>query len=92
MSREKSDEELRKIQVTGGSTYIISLPKNWIDQMGLKRSSVVSIIQRDDMSLSIQPKGIESPERVKKVIIAIKQGEKPESVVRRLSLILHQRL
>ncbi len=84
MSREKSDEELRKIQVTGGSTYIISLPKAWIDQMGLKRSSVVSIIQRDDMSLSIQPKGIESPERVKKVIIVIQLGEKPESVVRRL--------
>ncbi len=84
MSREKSDEELRKIQVTGGSTYIISLPKTWIDKMGLKRSSVVSIIQRDDMSLSIQPKGIESPERVKKVIIVIKQGEKPGSVVRRL--------
>ncbi|MCX6655840.1 MAG: phosphate uptake regulator PhoU [Candidatus Bathyarchaeota archaeon] len=84
MSREKSNEELRKIQVTGGSTYIISLPKTWIDKMGLKRSSVVSIIQRDDMSLSIQPKGIESPERVKKVIIVIKQGEKPDSVVRRL--------
>jgi len=84
VSREKSDEELRKIQVTGGSTYIISLPKAWIDQMGLKRSSVVSIIQRDDMSLSIQPKGIDSPERVKKVIIVIQLGEKPESVVRRL--------
>ena len=84
LSREKSNEELRKIQVTGGSTYIISLPKTWIDQMGLKRSSVVSIVQRDDMSLCIQPKGIESPERVKKVIIVIQQGEKPESVVRRL--------
>jgi phosphate uptake regulator len=84
MSREKSSEELRKIQVTGGSTYIISLPKTWIAQMGLKRSSVVSIVQRDDMSLCIQPKGIESPERVKKVIITIHQGEKPDSVVRRL--------
>jgi phosphate uptake regulator len=84
VSREKSDEELRKIQVTGGSTYIISLPRTWIDKMGLKRSSVVSITQRDDMSLCIQPKGIESPDRVKKVIIVIQQGEKPESVVRRL--------
>ncbi len=77
-------EELRKIQVTGGSTYIISLPKNWVDHMGLKRGSVVSVLQRDDMSLSIQPKGLVSPERVKKVIITIKQNEKPDSVVRRL--------
>ena len=60
------------------------MPKTWIDQMGLKRSSVVSIVQRDDMSLSIQPKGIESPERVKKVIITINPGENPDSVVRRL--------
>jgi phosphate uptake regulator len=84
VSKEKSSEELRKIQVTGGSTYIISLPKTWIDQMGLKRSSVVSIVQRDDMSLTIQPKGIESPDHVRKVIINIQQGEKPDSVVRRL--------
>ena len=77
-------EELRKIQVTGGSTYIVSLPKNWVDHMGLKRGSVVSVLQRDDMSLSIQPKGLVSPDRVKKVIITINQGEKPESVVRRL--------
>ena len=84
MLKEKSSEELRKIQVTGGSTYIISLPKTWIDQMGLKRSSVVSIVQRDDMSLIIKPKGIESPEHVRKVIINIQQGEKPDSVVRRL--------
>ncbi|HIH88065.1 TPA: phosphate uptake regulator PhoU, partial [Candidatus Bathyarchaeota archaeon] len=80
----REQEELRKIQVTGGSTYIISLPKDWVDQMGLKRGSVVSMYQRDDRSLTVQPKGLVSPERVKKVIITIKQGEKPESVVRRL--------
>jgi len=80
----REQEELRKIQVTGGSTYIISLPKDWVDQMGLKRGSVVSMYQRDDRSLTVQPKGLVSPERVKKVIITIQQGEKPESVVRRL--------
>jgi phosphate uptake regulator len=81
---ENGLEELRKIQVTGGSTYIISLPKTWVDQMGLKRGSVVSLNQHDDMSLSIQPKGLASPERVKKVIISVNQGDKPEGVVRRL--------
>jgi len=70
--------------VTGGSTYIISLPKTWVDKLGLKRGSVVSLNQHDDMSLSIQPKGLASPERVRKVIITITQGDHPESVVRRL--------
>ena len=27
--------ELRKIQVTGGSTHVVSLPKKWVDRTGL---------------------------------------------------------
>jgi phosphate uptake regulator len=52
--------------------------------MGLKRGSVVSMTQRDDRALTILPKGLVSPERVKKVIITVNQGDKPDSVVRRL--------
>jgi len=80
----QEQEELRKIQVTGGSTYIISLPKDWVDQLGLKKGSVLSMNKLEDMSLCLQPKGLVSPERVRKVIITIEQGEKPESVVRRM--------
>ncbi len=81
---EVPNEELRKIQVTGGSTYIISLPKDWVDKMGLKRGSVVSIVQQDDMTLRIQQRSDESPERMKKVIITTTETDNPESVVRRL--------
>jgi hypothetical protein len=42
-AREMS-EELRKIQLTGGSTYIISLPKTWIDRMGLGKGSIVRYV------------------------------------------------
>ncbi len=28
--------ESRKVQVTGGSTYIVSLPKTWVEQRGIK--------------------------------------------------------
>ncbi len=84
MSGRDQMEELRKIQVTGGSTYIISLPKTWIDQMGLGRGSVVSLNQSGDMSLNIRPKGTPYSERAKKVIITIHEGDKPESVVRHL--------
>lgn len=84
MSGRDQMEELRKIQVTGGSTYIISLPKTWIDQMGLGRGSVVSLNQSGDMSLNIRPKGVPYSERAKKVIITIHEGDKSESVVRHL--------
>jgi len=32
-----SGEETRKIQFTGKSTYIVSLPKQWITDLGLKQ-------------------------------------------------------
>jgi hypothetical protein len=31
--------EARKLQLTGGSTYIISLPKSWIVKNQLKKNS-----------------------------------------------------
>ena len=34
-------EVYRKIQVTGGSTYIVSLPKSWVERNGLDRGSSV---------------------------------------------------
>ncbi|MBN1683533.1 AbrB/MazE/SpoVT family DNA-binding domain-containing protein [Candidatus Bathyarchaeota archaeon] len=79
-----SSEELRKIQVTGGSTYIISLPKTWVDQLGLKRGSVVSISQRDDLSLSIQPKSSETTEKARKVIINVTEEDTADRVIRRV--------
>ncbi|MEM2505807.1 MAG: AbrB/MazE/SpoVT family DNA-binding domain-containing protein, partial [Nitrososphaeria archaeon] len=31
--------EIRKIQITGKSTYIISLPKKWVKSLNLKQGS-----------------------------------------------------
>jgi phosphate uptake regulator len=89
MSRESalsinSGEELRKVQVTGGSTFIISLPKAWVEQMGLQRGSVVRISQKDDLTLYLTPEGIDSQDTQKKVIITPKQEDTPESIVRRV--------
>ena len=40
--------EYRKIQVTGDSTYIISLPKAWIKKNKLDKGDVLSVIERAD--------------------------------------------
>ncbi|MEM3897476.1 MAG: AbrB/MazE/SpoVT family DNA-binding domain-containing protein, partial [Nitrososphaerota archaeon] len=49
--------ELRKIQITGGSTYIVSLPKNWAESLGLKPGDYVQILMQPDMSLLLIPGG-----------------------------------
>jgi phosphate uptake regulator len=77
-------EELRKVQVTGGSTYIVSLPKNWVEQMGLQKGSVVRINQKDDLTLCLQPQGAEAGDGARRVIINPRQEDTPESIVRRV--------
>ena len=37
------DSEFRKLQVTGGSTIIVSLPKEWVKSNDLKKGDVVSL-------------------------------------------------
>src|SRR5919112_879584 len=47
--------EIRKVQFTGKSTYILSLPKRWIEEMQLKSGDQVALIRETDNSLSILP-------------------------------------
>lgn len=77
-------EELRKVQVTGGSTFIISLPKAWVEQMGLQRGSVVRINQKDDLTLCVSPEGTDTQEFQRKVIITPGPEDTPDSIVRRV--------
>ena len=51
--------EIRKVQVTGGSSYIISLPKTWIDSLKIKKNDPLGIIVKQDGTLLITPSIIE---------------------------------
>lgn len=47
--------ETRKVQQTGGSTYIISLPKQWAEKVGIKTGMRVYIQAQPDGKLLINP-------------------------------------
>ena len=47
--------ELRKIQRTGGGTFLVSLPKSWAKRNGLDRGSLVAISERVDGRLTVDP-------------------------------------
>ncbi|HET6399521.1 MAG TPA: phosphate uptake regulator PhoU, partial [Candidatus Thermoplasmatota archaeon] len=75
--------ELRKIQVTGGSTHVVSLPKKWIDRNGLGRSDTVAIHEEPDGSLLLIPRSdARSPTRA--ITIDIPDEASTAEVVRRL--------
>jgi phosphate uptake regulator len=50
--------ETRKVQVTGGSTYTVSLPKTWATDNGISAGSVVEFYPEED-SLLLTPKAEE---------------------------------
>ena len=47
--------ESRKLQKTGGSTLIVSLPKKWIKKNNLKTGSEVRLIKQPDGTMTIDP-------------------------------------
>jgi len=48
--------EFRKVQVTGGNSFVVSLPKTWVKDVSLKAKDAVAIITQPDSSLLIIPK------------------------------------
>lgn len=49
----KTSKILRKVQLTGGATLIVSLPKEWVKTVNLKPGDYVEIIPQPDNSLKI---------------------------------------
>ena len=48
-------EEARKVQITGKSTYMITLPKKWALDVGLQPGSLVSHSYQDEGTLLLTP-------------------------------------
>ncbi len=54
--------EIRKIQLTGKSSYTVSLPKTWAKQVGLREQSQVGISTLPDGSLRVTPSDSVKPQ------------------------------
>ncbi|NJE05280.1 phosphate uptake regulator PhoU [Thermococcus sp. M36] len=72
--------EFRKIQFTGRSSYIISLPKKWVREHNLSQGDVVPLAINPDGSITIFPK--EPREVSEKKILTISREYSPDMAVR----------
>jgi len=79
-----SGEETRKIQFTGKSTYIVSLPKQWITDLGLKQGDQVSVGRKGISSLHITPYNTRKKDQTETATIEIEPKEETSTVVRKL--------
>ncbi len=84
MMERGNKEHLRKIQITGGSTFIISLPKTWVIDKGLVDKRLIRITELKNGMLLISP--VEEVERKPKIAkISIATGEcEPYPILRRV--------
>ena len=52
----EKDLGYRKVQCTGRGSYIISLPKEWVQDIGLKKGSEIAFNVQSDSSLTLVPR------------------------------------
>ena len=84
MAELLNEKEVRKLQLVGGSTYVLSLPKKWIDELNLKTGDPVSIVKNVNRSLSILPTGTSQSPKISKSKTIISQKEPVESIQRKV--------
>jgi phosphate uptake regulator len=76
-------EETRKLQITGGSTYVISLPKRWVSQNGLEKGSSLLIRQEENGSLAISSPEHGKTEKSEEALIRVSPQESSEAIIRK---------
>ncbi len=74
--------ETRKVQITGGSTYIVSLPKDWVKQKDIEAGDSLVLSVRKDGSISVSPeREYEKKANIKELDVTSKN---PNSLMREL--------
>ncbi len=81
--RDQKDE-IRKVQVTGGSTYIISLPKSWVTEMKVKPGDSLIIKKQGNSSLQVFPPSIKGQKKQAEVTIQVFPNDDPYKIARKI--------
>ncbi len=74
--------ETRRVQRSGRGSTVISLPKDWVDRIGIKPGDPVALQYQEDGSVIVSPKLLESATRLKTVIEI--DGRMPDRTIRRV--------
>ncbi|MFY9965558.1 MAG: phosphate uptake regulator PhoU, partial [Nitrososphaeraceae archaeon] len=84
MNSIPENNEIRKIQFTGRSTYILSLPKRWMSEMRLKAGDPVTIVREANNYLSIIPSAVRSPNTIDEANSTVLSTESSNTIKRKV--------
>ncbi|MCE9653531.1 MAG: phosphate uptake regulator PhoU [Nitrosarchaeum sp.] len=80
----ENTKQTRKIQLSGGSTYIISLPKEWVEELKIKVGENVTIVKNSNHSLTLFPREQDKYRKETIAIICPNQKESGGSIKRKI--------
>ena len=75
--------EIRKVQITGGSSYVITLPKEWATANNLKKNAPLGLITQPDGTLLVTPK-ITGDQTLRTKVFDIKEVPDKDFLIRLL--------
>jgi phosphate uptake regulator len=82
---ELEDRYVRRVQLTGRGSYIVSIPKHWVEEAGLAKGGRVEFSRQGDSSLVLTPlEQVKYDDEKARCAISINPDEQPESVERRI--------
>ena len=88
MSMAEKDLGYRRVQCTGRGSYIISLPKEWVEDMGLNRGSEIAFSIQPDSTLTLVPRKIMEKEgrtdtsKLKEYLVTVDPKEPTQPTLR----------
>ena len=56
MTNKAGGPDFRKVQKTGGDSFVVSLPKTWVRDVGLRAKDAVAVLVQSDSSLLVIPR------------------------------------
>ena len=78
-------EETRRLQFTGKSSYIVSLPKQWVTELGLKQGDQITITRQGKSGLKILPaKDQTKTIQTEEAILEIARDDENSAIIRKL--------
>jgi phosphate uptake regulator len=87
----EKDLGYRRVQSTGRGSYIISLPKEWVQDIGLKRGSEIAFGVQPDASLLLVPRKIKElgggENKQKEYCVNANPKEEPQSTLRMIKAL-----
>ncbi len=89
----EKDLGYRRVQCTGRGSYIISLPKEWVKDIGLKRGSEIAFNLEPDSSLTLVPRKLkektegDASGKLKEYYISVDPQEDIQSTLRMIQAL-----